>query len=46
MKDTFILPEKARLKIVEKQKIYTENPRVYAYGFYDGYKMATHETKK
>lgn len=42
----FLLPEKARLKIVEKQEIYTEAPKIYAFGFYDGYKMAIQTINK
>lgn len=33
-------PDKVRLEMIEKSKIYDESPRVYQYGYYDGFQKA------
>lgn len=43
--DTDRWPEEARLDMIEKSEWY-ENPKVYQYGYYDGYQRAKAELEK
>lgn len=38
-------PDKVRLKMIEKSEFYGE-PKIYQYGFYDGYQLQQEKIKK
>lgn len=38
-------PDEVRLKMIEKSELYSE-PRVYQYGFYDGFQHAQSQTQE